>query len=374
MALLAQSIPNVDVQQNPLRVLMLGPALEVRGGISAVERILVASMPEHVAVSHVATMREGSKTAKLAVFMRSLAATWKRTRRGARPDVVHIHFASRASSVRKMALARLALRRGCKVVMHAHGGAYPEYWESLSVFGKRRVAETLRAADALIVLGETWRAFFAGIGVPEERIVVLPNPVALPAALPSRLGAARVTFVTLGLIAEAKGTFDLVEAVARLAPETRSRLRVVIAGNGDHPGLLARIGSHRLEDCIETREWLDPAERDALLASAEAFVLPSRHEGMPMALLEAMAWGLAPLCTPVGAIPEIVRHEANGLLVAPRDVAALAGAMERLLDGELRARLGRAARQRAEPLAVESYARRLCQLYETVACTKSPSS
>jgi glycosyltransferase involved in cell wall biosynthesis len=354
---------------------MLGPALEVRGGISAVERALIAALPVHVAVTHVATMREGSKAAKLVAFVRSLRETWNSTRQRTRPDVVHIHFASRASSVRKMALARLALARGCNVIMHAHGGAYPEYWATLSVRAKRRNLAVLRAAGAVIVLGEGWRRFYVGIGVPEERIVVLPNPIELPVAAPSRLGNAPVTFVCLGLVAETKGTFDLVEAVARLGPEVRARLRIIIAGNGDHPNLLARIARHQLEDCIETREWVDAAERDALLASAHAFVLPSHHEGMPMALLEAMAWGLPPICTPVGAIAEVVEHEANGLLAAPRDIAALAASIERLtLDPALRLALGVAARRRIEPLAVEHAARRLSQLYEAVACKRSLAS
>jgi glycosyltransferase involved in cell wall biosynthesis len=367
--------PQPEPVAKPLRVLMLGPALEVRGGISAVERAIIDALPEHVTVTHVATMREGSKAAKLVAFMRSLRATWRNTRHKTRPDIVHIHFASRASSVRKMALARLALARGCNVVMHAHGGAYPEYWETLSSARKRSNLRVLKKASALIVLGQTWRKFFAGIGVPEERIVVLPNPVQLPLAVPARLANAPVTFVCLGLVAQTKGTFDLVEAVARLTPEVRARLRVIIAGNGDHPNLLARIARHELEDCIETREWVDAAERDALLASAHAFVLPSHHEGMPMALLEAMAWGLPAICTPVGAIPEVVEHEANGLLAGARDIAALARAIERLaLDPELRLRLGEAARRRIEPLAVEHTARRLSQLYEAVACKKSPSS
>jgi glycosyltransferase involved in cell wall biosynthesis len=366
-----KKIPQQRTEPAPLRVLMLGPALEVRGGISAVERALIGALPRHVTVRHVATMREGSKAAKLGAFVRALAATWQGTGRAERPDVVHIHFASRASSVRKMALARLALARGCRVVMHAHGGGYAEYWQSLSPRKKSSNLKILKSANALIVLGEGWRRFFAGIGVPEERIVVLPNPVALPAALPARLGASPVTFVYLGLVSEAKGAFDLVEAVARMNADARSRIRLVMAGNGELEGLKKRISRHGIAGSVEVRPWLSAPERDALLASAEAFVLPSYTEGLPMALLEAMAWGLAPLATPVGAIPEVLEHERNGLLTPPGDVEALSRALERLLDRELRAALGRAARRRVEPLAVERYAERLVRLYEAVACTSS---
>lgn len=167
-----------------LRVLMLGPGLTVRGGVSAVESAILAALPRNIAATHIATMVEGSKARKLLAYLRALALAWRHLRQ--RPDIVHIHFASRASTVRKMGLARLALARGCKLIMHAHGGGYMDYWASLSPPARRRVSRVLSRAHAVIVLGERWRGFFASIGVPEERLVVFSNPVALPAALPAR--------------------------------------------------------------------------------------------------------------------------------------------------------------------------------------------
>jgi glycosyltransferase involved in cell wall biosynthesis len=342
---------------------MLGPGLGVQGGISAVERMMLAALPADVAATHISTMVEGSKARKLATFLHAVLRTW----RAERPDIVHIHFASRASSIRKMSLARLALARGCKLIMHAHGGGYPEYWAALPERARWRVSRLLARADALIVLGERWREFFASVGVPRERIAVLPNPVSLPRSVPQRARRAQAVFAYLGLIAEGKGTFDLIEALARLTPQALARTRLVIAGNGEHGRLRQHILRHGLDAHVEVHGWLAARERDALLASADAFVLPSHREGLPMALLEAMAWGLAPVCTPVGAIPEHVQHERNGLLAGVRDIEALARAIERLaLDDGLRARLGAAARQQVEPLALDRYVRRLCELYEAV--------
>jgi glycosyltransferase involved in cell wall biosynthesis len=283
---------------------------------------------------------------------------------------VHIHFASRASSVRKMGLARLALARGCKVIMHAHGGAYRDYWKSLPERARAANLAVLKRVHALIVLGEGWREFFVSIGVPRERVVVLPNPVTLPAVVPLRGRAARVTFAYLGLIGQSKGTFDLIEALALLPGTTLEKMHVVIAGNGEHHELGRRIMRHSLQTTVEVRSWIDAAQRDALLASAEGFILPSYHEGLPMALLEAMAWGLAPIVTPVGSIPELVSTEIDGLLAQPGDLGGLAAAIERLtLDAALRGRLGAAARRRVEPLAVDVYAQKLCALYEAVTCS-----
>lgn len=348
-----------------MNVLMLGPGLEVQGGISTVERMTLAALPSGVQAVHVATMDGGTKLHKLLTYLRALA----RALAARRPDVAHIHFASRASSVRKMALARLMLARGCKVIMHAHGGAWRDYWASLSPRARRRSLAVLRRVHALIVMGEGWREFYISIGVPAERVVVLPNPVDLPAALPRRIGAARAVFVYLGLVAAHKGAFDLVEAVARLPGPTKAKLKVIIAGNGELHELERRIAARSLQGVVEVRAWLDAEQRDALLASAEAFVLPSYNEGLPMAMLEAMAWGLAPVCTPVGSIPELVDDGRDGLLVAPGDVPALARAIERLaLEPALRAKLGAAARRRVEPLAIDVYARKLCALYEAVTC------
>jgi len=348
-----------------MNVLMLGPGLGVQGGISAVERMTLAALPQRISATHIATMEEGSKARKLVAYLSALARTFS----ARRPDLVHIHFASRASSVRKMSLARLALARGCKVVMHAHGGAYSAYWKSLSPRARAGNLAVLNRIHALIVLGEGWREFFVSIGVPRERIVVLPNPVALPAVLPLRGRAARVTFAYLGLIAPHKGAFDLIEALALLHDATLEKMRVVIAGNGEHAELERRIRLHALGGVVEVRSWLKPEERDALLASAEAFILPSYHEGLPMALLEAMAWGLAPIVTPVGSIPELIDSEMNGLLTQPGDLSGLAAAIERVaLDAELRGRIGAAARRRVEPLAVDAYAEKLCAVYEAVTC------
>jgi glycosyltransferase involved in cell wall biosynthesis len=366
---------------NAMRVLMLGPDLQVRGGVAAVENALIASLPPEIQVTQLATMVEGSKWRKLTTFAEALVRTAAQLRR--RPDIVHIHFASRASSVRKMLLARLALASGARLVMHAHGGGYRDYFASLSAPARAATVQTLSRAHCLIVLGETWREFFASAGVPRERIVILPNPVQLPAVLPKRLGRSHVRLVYLGLFARTKGVFDLIDALTRLPPECLGRTRLVLAGNGDVMAVRDLAERRGLARFVEVRDWIGPAERDRLLASADAFVLPSYAEGLPMSLLEAMAWGLPVISTTVGSIPEHVRDGVQGLLVQPGDVSDLSGAIERMvMDDGLRARMGEKARRAVEPLNIELYARRIVAIYDSVsrngtipiageACTRS---
>ena len=71
------------------------------------------------------------------------------------------------------------------------------------------------------------------------------------------------------------------------------------------------------------RSWVDPQERERLLNESDVFALPSYIEGVPMALLEAMASGLPSITTPVGGIPDVFTHGAEGFLVQPGDVPAI---------------------------------------------------
>jgi glycosyltransferase involved in cell wall biosynthesis len=347
-------------------VVMVGPGLNVRGGVSGVERLLLSALPEDVHATHIATMVEGSKMTKSVTFAKSLGQLAWQLRK--RPDVVHIHFASGASNVRKIIMARLAMMFGANVIMHAHGGYYRQHWREMSPAARTVTLGTLLRAKRLVVLGEGWREFFESIGIPKHRIVVMPNPVVLPESVPERPDDGTVRFVYFGLITPRKGVFDLVEAVARLSPECRARVHFTLAGNGEVAQLRQRATNLGVQDVVKIREWVDPIERDRLLAEANAFVLPSHTEGLPMSLLEAMAWALPPICTPVGSIPEYVINDANGLLVPPSDVPQLVQAIEKLVaQDEQRKYMGRLARATVEPLCVKQYSNRMCAVYRSVA-------
>lgn len=347
-------------------IVMLGPGLKVRGGVSGVQQLLLDALPKEMRATHIATMVEGGKWTKAMTFAQSLAKLTLQLNQ--HPDVVHIHFASGASSFRKIILARMALARGASVIMHAHGGAYQKYWARLSPTARAITRNTLLRAQRLVVLGEGWRAFFESIGVPRHRIVVLPNPVVLPESVPVRSSGGKIRFVYFGLLSRRKGVFELMEAVAALSPEARARVEFSLAGNGEIHRLREHANKLGVQDVVAIRQWVDPIERDRLLAAAHAFVLPSHTEGLPMSLLEAMAWGLPPICTPVGSIPEYVVNGANGILIAPGAVPQLTEAIEKLVSQETeRTRMGRLARATVEPLCVQQYSNRMCAVYRSIA-------
>jgi glycosyltransferase involved in cell wall biosynthesis len=190
-----------------------------------------------------------------------------------------------------------------------------------------------------------------------ERTVVIHNGV--PLGVPRRRAhPGPATLLSVGRLRAPKDFVTLVRAMTGL----EARLR--IAGDGpDRAGLEAEIERLGLQDRVEllgTR-----TDIPELLAGADVFALASDSEGLPMSVLEAMAAGLPVVASAVGGIPEVVRDGETGALVPPRDSAALASAIGRIVaDPELRDRLGEAGRRRVErEFSLERFEREHLELY-----------
>ncbi len=258
-------------------------------------------------------------------------------------ELVHIHAAMRGSFWRKAIFAAIARRFGVPVVLHLHGSEMKDFYAAQPPAVKRLIVGQLVAASRVLVLSQSWKSFISEIA-PRAQITVAPNFVAAPDATPVRAGPARL-ILFLGVVGERKGAFDLLEAFA-LARSQCGGLELSIGGKGAVER--ARTEARRLgvADNVDFCGWVGAEAREALLQRADIFVLPSRNEGLPMSVLEAMARGLPVIATPVGGLPELIEDGVNGLLVPPGDANALARAIVKLAsDPTARQALGAAARQ-----------------------------
>ncbi len=358
-------------EMEPLRILMLGEALERPGGVVTVEKATLSSAPDRLAFHHIATLPPDGRFGQVRKFLTLLKAMAALTfRLAAEPvDVVHIHVSMGASIPRKCLLARIAFLFGKPVVMHTHGGEFAKQFPAMPKALRAFVAGTFRRCDAVITLAETWRRFYIdALGIAPYRALILKNPVKLPESPPAPPTAPPVRLLYLGMLSEPKGAFDLIEAIAALDEAARADLRVVMAGHGRIEDARERIAAADLGEVIELRGWIGPEERDALLSETHVLVLPSHFEGLPMALLEAMSFAIPPIATPVGGIPDVLRDGDNGLLVPPGEPAALAAAIGRIAGDEaLRLRLGKRARRSVEPYSADGYADALVEIYKHAA-------
>jgi glycosyltransferase involved in cell wall biosynthesis len=234
---------------------------------------------------------------------------------------------------------------------------------------RRFVNRTLQQANLVIALSSQWRDFFIReCELAASQVTVLANPVRVPARCADRAGKSEVQLLHLGRLGKRKGAYDLVAAFAALPPAVRDRARLVLAGDGDVAQVRELAGKLRVDDRVHVLSWIDPGERDRLLAESDVFVLPSYAEGVPMSLLEAMAAGLPSITTGVGGIPDVFTSGAEGLLVTPGNQAQLRDAMTQIISDEsLRLAAGRRAWERARSFDVHAYARSLAELYQRIA-------
>jgi glycosyltransferase involved in cell wall biosynthesis len=271
--------------------------------------------------------------------IRELYRVW-RYLRAIRPDVCHAFLYTCNVLVLPMAWAagtplRIAGRRGAEPV---HRGL-----RHRAVRAVGRWAATLHLCNSRARRAEVVR----DEGVPAARVLVIANGVELPARVadPARQPPRGVVVASLR---PGKGHADLLTAMASL-PHPPD---VCLIGDG---GYRARIDVLRQRLGLAGVVRLAGACPDArgALAAYQFAVLPSHAEGLPNAVLEAMAAGLPVIATAVGGVPDVVVDGVTGLLVAPRAPGELAAAIERLAaDPALRARLGAAARAAAHGYGV----------------------
>ncbi|ORW38299.1 glycosyl transferase [Mycobacterium paraense] len=361
--------------RNPLRVLVIGPApaaTDSRGGMATVAALMAVHPHERISVAVVPTYVDRSRTVKLLVGIRGmLRASWLLVR--GRADVLHANLAQGGSVLRKavpLAAARLA---GVPAVVHGHSYDFGGWFDRLPAPVRAAVRRML-VADHWLVLGERHvDEYAARLRLPEGRISVLHNAVRIPDTAVDQAGADRVHAVALGRMGTRKGSYDIVSAVGALDDPVRRRLRVTLAGDGEVDGVRAAVAAAGLGDTIRVAGWLDAAARDELLCAAHIFLLPSRDEGLPMALLEAMAHGLAPVTTTVGSIGEAVNDGVTGVVVQPGSTDQIAGALTALVtDDQLRARLGAGARARVGDFGLQRWYDSLARLWTALAETAAP--
>lgn len=243
----------------------------------------------------------------------------------------------------------------------AHLSGRPFSFRSHTAPNPQLLVEKLRRAAVVLAISEHDRNELL-TAAPGARVVLSPLGIPLPPAVEHEREPGLV--VSVGSLIEKKGHDVLIEACARLRAEGLD-VRCEIAGAGDlHDSLRDQIERLGVQDSVRL---LGPLSREDVLrrvASASVFALaavPSKVgvDGVPVALIEAMAVGTPPVSTALSGIPELVRDGETGLLVEPGAVTGLGDALRRLLTDEpLRARLGESARAhvRAERDAGVCYA------------------
>jgi len=315
---------------------------------AALRDLLASPLGARLGLESISTYRGAAPVQRLGTFVLALVRLLVWSLRGGR-RVAHVHSAVRGSLYRKAVIVGLAKALGCRVVLHVHAGV-----GDIAAFDTR-VGPLSRALfrGAFATADRVLSVSTAGAREIEARfgatnVLVVPNAAPfVDARRPTPRGGAMSVLYMGGFLDPAKGGRVLLEALRPLV-ERCPPARVVLAGPGEPPA-----EAHELlrSSAVTWAGWLDPDAKERLFSTAEVFVLPSLSEGLPVALLEAMAYARAIVATAVGGVPEVLDDGTDALLVPPGDPNSLVEAIVTLLeDRDRRRELGVAARERARRL------------------------
>lgn len=357
---------------------MVVPDRMVMGGIaSVVNGYREYGIGDEYEITYVESYVNGSKFDKLKIALKAYRK-FRKALKASDYDLVHIHSSFGPSFYRKMPFINMAYKRNVTIVNHIHGAEFENFYPQASNSKKKLIRKIYGKCQRIVVLSDEWREKISEI-VPKDRIDIVENYCIIPEGEPEGNGK-KILF--LGEIGQRKGCYDIPDIIRRTEealtgnknPEDKenrtsvngedngltaggesngrtadgedNKLTVVLGGNGDTTPVSLKIEEFGLKSSFEFPGWVRGSDKEKLLRGSGIFLFPSYNEGMPMSVLEAMAYGLSVITTNVGGIPKLISHGETGFIFEPGDTKAMAECLSKLLnDEELRRRIGQQARE-----------------------------
>lgn len=244
-------------------------------------------------------------------------------------DIVHIHTSEPPSAIRKCLFMWWSKLWKKKVIVHFHAFS-PE----TTINGKyQKVYKYLFShANKVIVLSQLWEKYVNETFHLGDKIQVIYNPCTTE-ILPEKYTKQNIILYA-GTVNARKGYTDMIKAFAKIAFQYPN-WEIVFAGNGEIENGTTLAKELGIDSQTQFLGWISGKDKDKIFKEASIFCLPSYAEGFPMAVLDAWAYGLPVITTPVGGIPDIAKDGENVLLFQPGDCDKLAIQMDRMIKDNI---------------------------------------
>ena len=344
----------------PINVLMIGPARDVKGGMtSVIDSYYDCGLDKKIDLKYIETINDKNILCKICKMIKGYIEF---NRYINKCDILHIHMASRLSSFRKGIYVRKAKKYNKKVIIHIHGAEYKVFYEKECNCQKRKyIIKTLDLADKIIVLSEEWKDYFSKL-TNNSKIEILYNAIKIPDDFKKNLETQKALF--LGRLGKRKGIYDLIE-VSKDIIKKYPKFHLYIGGDGEVETVKTIITKQKLNKNIHYIGWIKDKEKERYLKECSIYILPSYNEGMPMSLIEGMSYKNISISTKVGGIYKVIENEENGLLIEPGNNEELYNAIDKVLSNrQLRIKLSKNARKTVdETFNIEKNIKKLLDLY-----------
>lgn len=312
------------------KVCMIVPSFTAKGGIaSVVSGYRNSELEKKYDIKYIETYTDKNKLCKV---LKAISAYlkfafclifWN-------PDMVHIHSSFSGSFYRKLPFIYLSSIWHKPILNHVHGAEFDKFYLNATEKKQNRVRSAYRRCQKIIALSEEWKNNLSNI-VPEEKIEIIENYSVIQ-NVENR--EPKQTILFLGFLCERKGCYDIPHIVKKVVDKFPN-VKFVLAGSGseeDEKKIKKLIMENNVKSNVQFPGWVRGNQKNDLLLNADIFLLPSYSEGMPMAILDAMGYGLPIISTDVGGISEIVHYGENGYIFAPGNIQGFSNAIITLLD------------------------------------------
>lgn len=278
-------------------------------------------------------------------------------------DIVHLHHASDLNFFLTSYLAKIARLFNKRVLLHNHAADFKEFYQSTGIKKRKRIIKTFQKSDAIIVLSKSWYNWYSNL-CPKANWILFPNAIKVERLNKEKKSTDQLTFLYLGRVEERKGIFDILEVLPAISKELHN-FKLIIAGNGKIDRVKKLSKEKKIERNIEILGYVNEKQRTKILKNSDIFILPSYNEGLPMSLLEAMAYGVAPIVSKAGGIPDVIESGKNGMLINAGNLDELRGAILSLaLNKEYRKYLAQNAYLTVlNSYNIDNYCKNLFSLY-----------
>lgn len=235
--------------------------------------------------------------------------------------------------VREGVLLIIAKLLSKKVIAHIRGGRYNNK-KINSFFLRRFFYHSLKISDTIICLSEIEKSFLLNhYKFPFLKIKVLPNCVKIDRTELIKAYEGQLKLLFIGRIDQDKGFEEIINTL--IALYNKIDYKFFLCGTGPYKEiLLNRLNGEIISKYIDFG-IVSGDEKERILKESHIFLLPSYYEGLPNSLLEAMSYGVVPICTPVGSIPSVVVNNETGFLVPVKDSNSITEIILRLNENRL---------------------------------------
>lgn len=356
-----------------MNIIITSPSLNPKvnvSGISSVTQFIIGQNKEHTYLHFELGKKDKEKGGwhRIPALIRKYRE-WKNVL-ALHPDaIVHYNFPlSKASLLRDPWFMRYAWKNGRKMVVHVHGGLFLTAPHIPGIL--MRIMKWVFGQDLPFIVLSDMEKDILTERFGAKKVAVLPNCVDLSDAAAFKNEqlvhdeSKPLRFGYLGRIEPNKGMPELLVACQRLKKENFP-FKLVIAGKEQTEGEYLPQFDQWLGDSFEYAGLVSGKSKCDFLRSLDAFILPTYFEGLPMSLLETMSYGVAPVVTPVGSIPQVVKDGVNGMFITDHDCDSIVSAIKRLdEDRSILRKLGVAARETIfNQFSPEKYVEKLNSIY-----------